>query len=92
MDENCTGSSTVCPADAFKSSSTVCRDSAGECDPAENCPGSGPNCPADAKSSAGTACTDDGNPCSSDECDGSSNDCQHPAGNAGAVCRAAAGV
>src|SRR5207244_10644562 len=26
-----------------------------------------------------------------DQCDGTSVDCQHPAGNAGAVCRAAAG-
>src|SRR5439155_22762545 len=49
------------------------------------------SCPADAKEPAGTACTDDGNPCSRDECDGSNDDCQHPAGNAGAVCRAAAG-
>src|SRR5436309_6076920 len=48
-------------------------------------------CPADAKSAAGTACTDDGNPCSRDECDGRGDDCQHPAGNGGAVCRAAAG-
>src|SRR5207253_7587214 len=33
----------------------------------------------------------DGNPCSVDECDGSSDTCQHPAGNAGATCRAAGG-
>ena len=38
----------------------------------------------------GTACTDDGNPCTTDICNGSSNLCQHPAGNAGTVCRAAA--
>src|SRR6185369_62605 len=74
------------------SSSTVCRPSGGECDPAENCPGSGPSCPADAKDSAGTACTSDGNPCSLDECDGVADTCQHPAGNAGATCRASAGV
>src|SRR5207237_987485 len=79
VDESCTGSSTVCPADAFQSSSTVCRASAGECDPAENCPGNGPNCPADAKSTSGTACTSDGNPCSRDERDGSSDACQPPA-------------
>ncbi|HVO26416.1 MAG TPA: hypothetical protein VMW56_22615, partial [Candidatus Margulisiibacteriota bacterium] len=41
--------------------------------------------------SAGTACTADTNPCTLDQCDGSSNSCQHPAGNAGAVCRAVAG-
>src|SRR5439155_2973060 len=61
--------------------------SAGECDPAENCTGTGPSCPADAKSAAGTACTDDGNPCTTDTCDGTDNACQHPAGNAGTVCR-----
>src|SRR5204863_7600684 len=91
VDESCTGSSTVCPADAFTPSSTVCRVSAGECDPAENCPGNGASCPADAKSPSGTACTSDGNPCSRDESDGSNDACQHPAGNAGTVCRAAAG-
>src|SRR5439155_178725 len=42
-------------------------------------------------SPAGTACTSDGNPCTVDACDGSSDACQHPAGNAGAVCRPAAG-
>lgn len=39
---------------------------------------------------AGTACSNDGNPCSADMCDGLGV-CQHPAGNAGAPCRAAAG-
>ncbi|HYY06800.1 MAG TPA: DUF4215 domain-containing protein, partial [Candidatus Limnocylindria bacterium] len=90
--ETCTGSSGTCPADAFVPATTLCRAAAGECDVAEFCPGNGPNCPADAKQSAGTACTDDGNPCSLDECDGTSDACQHPAGNAGATCRAAAGA
>src|SRR5207253_3209909 len=89
--ETCTGTSTSCPADGFLPGFVTCRASAGECDPAEMCTGTGPSCPADAKSPAGTACTDDGNPCSTDQCDGSSNGCQHPAGNAGATCRAAAG-
>src|SRR5438034_686501 len=40
----------------------------------------------------GTACSDDGHPCTTDTCDGSSNICQHPAGNAGTTCRASAGV
>src|SRR5207244_9494548 len=39
-----------------------------------------------AKQPAGTACPDDGNPCTLDQCDGSSNSCQHPVGNAGAAC------
>src|SRR5437867_3461484 len=38
----------------------------------------------------GAACADDGNPCTTDICDGS-NVCQHAVGNAGTVCRAAAG-
>src|SRR5439155_21118001 len=38
------------------------------------------------------ACADDGNPCTLDQCDGSSDTCQHPAGHAGTVCRAAAGA
>jgi cysteine-rich repeat protein len=41
---------------------------------------------------AGTACASDGNPCTLDECDGVAATCQHPAGNAGALCRAEAGV
>src|SRR5439155_6815126 len=70
----------------------VCRASAGECDPMETGTGTRTACPADAKEPAGTACNDDGNPCSTDACDGSSDACQNPAGNAGAVCRAAADV
>src|SRR5207247_6851248 len=73
--------------DGFLSAVTECRPSAGECGPAESCTGTGPSCPADAKSAAGTACTDDGNPCTTDTCDGTDNACQHPAGNAGTVCR-----
>src|SRR5207249_208679 len=78
VDETCTGTSSTCPNDMFEPSFVVCRASAGECDPAEMCTGTGPSCPADAKSASGTACTDDGNPCSTDQCDGSSNACQHP--------------
>src|SRR5439155_12847232 len=91
LEETCTGTSSVCPADAFKPSSSVCRPSAGECDPAENCTGSSASCPEDAKYPASTPCTDDANPCSRDECDGTNDACQHPPGNAGAVCRPAAG-
>src|SRR5256886_6745090 len=69
--ELCTGTSSTCPADAFKPATTVCRASGGECDPAENCTGAGPTCPADAKNPAGTACTDDGHPCSTQQSAGS---------------------
>src|SRR5207253_10508469 len=47
--------------------------------------------PSDGRKASGTACADDGNPCTLDQCDGTTVDCQHPAGNAGAVCRAAGG-
>src|SRR5205807_3980331 len=39
-----------------------------------------------------TACTSDGNACTLDQCDGTNVTCQHPAGNAGATCRASAGA
>src|SRR5439155_3426864 len=73
----------------FVTSGTICRAAANACDVAESCTGSSATCPADAVKAAGTACTDDGNPCTSDVCDGTSVTCTHPAGNAGAVCRAA---
>src|SRR5438093_1077262 len=90
--ETCTGSSTSCPADVVQSSSFTCRAAGGECDLAENCTGvPGATCPADAKKPNGTACTDDGNPCTTETCNGSSNLCQHPPGNAGTVCRTGSG-
>src|SRR5205085_2625517 len=90
--ESCDGVNDACPTDAFEPSSTVCRASAGECDSTEDCTGSSAACPADAKATAGTACTDDGNVCTNDVCDGTNDACQHPAGNAGTICRSAAGV
>src|SRR3989454_8526609 len=62
-----------------------------ECDAAEFCTGSDAACPTDGKQAAGTLCTDDGNPCSLDECDGLNDACQHPAGNADALCYAGSG-
>ena len=90
--ETCDGASTSCPADGFAPATTLCRAAAGECDVADFCPGSGPACAADGKKTSGTACTSDGSVCTLDQCNGSSNGCQHPAGNAGAVCRAASDV
>ena len=89
--EACNGSSLNCPSDAFAPTSTVCRSAADVCDLAENCPGNAAACPADAKKFNGTACTDDNNPCTTDLCNGTSNACQHAAGNAGTQCRIAAG-
>jgi hypothetical protein len=88
----CTGTGGTCPADAFQPPSTICRLAGGGCDITENCTGTGVNCPPDAKDPPGTPCGSDGNPCTLDQCDGVNNACQHPAGNAGAVCRASAGV
>ncbi len=87
--ESCDGTSGVCPADRFAALGLLCRPSAGECDAAEYCTGSGPACPADGKRAAGSPCTADTNPCTADVCDGTQATCQHPAGNAGTVCRAA---
>src|SRR5437016_7564169 len=75
----------------FESSTKTCRAAAGECDLPETCTGTSATCPADtgARQPSGTPCTSDGNPCTLDQCDGTSVNCQHPAGNAGAICRAA---
>src|SRR5581483_4377358 len=85
--ETCDGTTNACPADKLAPATTVCRVAAGECDVAESCTGTSAACPADAKKASGTACTDDGNACTADRCDGTNVACQHPAGNAGAVCR-----
>ena len=90
--ESCTGTSAACPADALVPAGTTCRPSAGECDAPEACTGSSPTCPPDVFRILGTACSDDSNPCTTDLCPGTSATCQHSAGNAGAVCRPAAGM
>jgi hypothetical protein len=89
--ENCTGSSASCPGDGKQPTSTVCRTAADLCDVTDSCDGSNDACPADEKVPNGTGCLADANPCTLDQCDGVSSACQHPAGNAGAVCRTAAG-
>jgi hypothetical protein len=70
---------------------TPCRPSAGECDAVESCSGSSIECPPDSPAPAGSACGDDGNACTEDVCDAAAT-CQHPAGNAGAICRPSAGA
>jgi cysteine-rich repeat protein len=50
--ENCTGSSSACPADSRRSAAFVCRASAGACDLNEVCNGTSPTCPADVRSTA----------------------------------------
>src|SRR5919201_4876196 len=88
------GSGSCCKNNCtFWDSSHICRAASGDCDLPETCTGTSTTCPADtgAVKAAGTACTDDGNPCTLDQCNGTSTTCQHSPGNAGAVCRAAAG-
>src|SRR5919198_1447046 len=92
-DPTAPGDNTCCQNNCtFWDSSHICRAASGDCDLPETCTGTSTTCPADtgAVKAAGTACTDDGNPCTLDQCDGTNVTCQHPAGNAGAVCRAAA--
>src|SRR5207249_8400121 len=64
----------------------------GEREPAEYCAGAaGGRRVVDGKKTSATACTSDGNPCTLDQCNGTSVDCQHPAGNGGATCRTGSG-
>ena len=86
--DQCDGTSPACQHPAGNAG-TVCHPSTGECDPQETCNGVSTSCPVDAKSLAGTPCTADANPCTLDQCNGTSPLCQHPAGNAGTVCRPA---
>src|SRR5438552_366298 len=84
--DQCSGTSSTCQHPAGNAG-TAGRRGAGECDLAETCTGSSATCPTtDVKRASGIACTDDGNPCTLDQCDGTSNTCQHPVGNAGAAC------
>ena len=73
--------------------------SGGGCSVAADCPGTPAECTQKAciagqcqvvPVSAGTPCTDDGSLCTVDQCNGSGA-CAHTPGNAGTVCRAAAG-
>src|SRR5712692_2441680 len=100
--DTCDGAGT-CVDGGFKPSSTVCRAASGACDVAETCTGNSAACPNDAVASSATVCrpaaancdvaeTCDGTACTTDQCNGTSNTCQHAAGNMGAVCRASAGT
>jgi hypothetical protein len=89
--DQCNGANVECQHPAGNAG-TICRAAADECDLAEACNGASTICPVDNKKPNGTSCTDDGSTCSLDECDGLSAACQHPAGNAGVVCRGTAGA
>ncbi|MBI2341534.1 MAG: hypothetical protein HYU98_02220, partial [Deltaproteobacteria bacterium] len=92
--EYCTGTSTVCPADAFQSSATSCRASAGVCDSAEKCTGSSASCPADSFKAATVTCRSSAGTCDSAEtCTGKSATCPADAFKSSATtCRTSGGV
>jgi hypothetical protein len=80
VDENCTGTPGPagydCPADAFVSSSTVCRPSADVCDADENCTGSAAACPADVFAPSTTVCRPEAGVCDvAENCSGSGAAC-----------------
>ncbi|TMB07162.1 MAG: hypothetical protein E6J71_29900 [Deltaproteobacteria bacterium] len=90
--DQCDGTSVNCQHPVAPAS-TVCRAAVNECDVAETCTGTSTTCPPDAFAPSSTPCTSlaDSNPCTVDMCSGTSATCTHPAGNTGAICRAAAG-
>ena len=92
-EETCDGSSTDCPADAFRPSSYTCRTTAGTCDTAESCTGFSPGCPGDAFRPSSTVCRPSGGICDLQEnCTGSSEDCPADTFQSSSTeCRAATG-
>lgn len=56
LEEQCDGSSGVCPADALVLNKVVCREAAAGCDVAETCTGDSALCPDDAVAAAGDLC------------------------------------
>src|SRR5207248_1894812 len=88
----CIAGSTACPSGPGAKIGSVCRGAAGECDLAETCDGASAACPAtDAKKPPSLPDALPIYPCTLDQCDGTSNDCQHPAGSGGALCHTSSG-
>jgi hypothetical protein len=90
--DSCDGSGNC--VDGFKSATTTCRESAGQCDVAESCTGSSGSCPANGFASATTSCTgtSNGGACDgSDSCDGSGN-CVDGYQPATTICRPSTGA
>ena len=84
-----TGGSATCGT-PFLSTSVICRAASGgsPCDVTDYCTGtSTTDCPNN-KVASGTACPSgaDADPCTLDQCDGTSNGCQHPAAPNGTPC------
>ncbi len=79
------GDHSECPDDAKLAAGTECDDDGNPCTD-DVCDGDG-GCMHPANTAP---CSGDGNPCTNDQC--SNGTCMHTAGNAGTVCRAAAGM
>ena len=90
--ENCTGGSATCPADA--KSTSVCRPSAGVCDPAESCNGVSNTCPGNTLSGTSTVCRGSAGVCDvAENCTGSSPTCPGDSfASSSTPCRPSAGV
>jgi hypothetical protein len=87
QDDTCNGTTTTC-TDVKKANGTGCTPDSNDCTN-DTCNGSSNLCQHPFKPAL-AACTTDNNPCTVDQCDGAGL-CTHPAGNAGAQCRAANG-
>jgi hypothetical protein len=77
----------------YATATTICRESAGQCDVAESCTGTSADCPVDGFASATTACTgtSNGGACDgTDSCDGSGT-CVDGFKSATTTCRESAG-
>lgn len=92
--EMCTGSSALCPSDAYQPSSTVCRALQGPCDTPEYCTGLSVACPANLYLTNSTVCRSSAGPCDVQEvCTGSSPLCPTNAYRSNTfVCRAQQGL
>src|SRR5439155_1344352 len=87
--DTCNGTSDTCKHVAGNAG-TLWRVAADECAVAETGDRTNAARPTEAKRASATPCTEASNLRTTDTCDGTSDTCQHLAGNAGTVCRAAA--
>ena len=95
MAEACTGTTTLCPADAKRAAGFTCRPAVGPCDMADACDGFSSLCPAaDAMQLSTQVCRPSVGPCDpAENCTGFAADCPADAlASAGAVCRASSGA
>lgn len=64
-----------CHSCQLATNGTICRQSTGECDPAETCSGTSPNCPADTSAPDGSSCSS-GLQCASGHCTSRDQQCK----------------